>query len=86
MTLRKIQILVVAVVLSMFFPRFEPERQDRKKFVRHPGSKLDVLGLLDAVLFAALPRHLRGPAGTTLYLSRMRHDRQTWTRQVQPDQ
>lgn len=61
------------------------ERCDHQKCLCDAGGRLDVLWLLDAVLLAAVSRHLRGPAGPALDLSRVRHDGQAGSRQVRPD-
>jgi hypothetical protein len=62
------------------------QQRDHEGFGCTAGSRLDVLGLLDSVLIATLSRYLRRPGGPTLHLQGVRHDWQTKSGQMQPDQ
>ena len=80
MTLRRIQLLaVVAVFFILFLSGVGQNRWRACCATRHDieSSRLDVRGLLDAVLVAPLQRYLPRPAGRLLDLSRMRHNRQS---------
>ena len=63
-----------------------PEQREHESFCGRANGQLDVLGLLDSILVATLPRYLRRPDRPTLDLQRVRHDWEAWTRQMQPNQ
>ena len=90
MTLRRIQLLAVVAVFFILFLSGVGQTTSRGAAVRpattSKASRLDVRGLLDAVLVAPLQRYLPRPAGRLLDLSRMRHNRQSQPGQMQPDQ